>query len=84
MYTYKITIDTYGLKMKNIVDAREQLAKNIRLDIDRIKWLLGQIEETDVVDEKKKIEEFFRQLGKEITHLKGYMDSHKEYSALAR
>ncbi|PEJ14314.1 hypothetical protein CN675_21885 [Bacillus toyonensis] len=79
-----VSIDTYGLKRKNLVDAREQLAKNIRLDIDRIKWLLGQIEEMDVVNEKKKIEEFFRQLGKEITHLKEYMDSHKEYSALAR
>ncbi|HHY2677076.1 TPA: hypothetical protein ACV439_005080 [Bacillus toyonensis] len=54
------------------------------LEKNRIKWLLGQIEEMDVVNEKKKIEEFFRQLGKEITHLKEYMDSHKEYSALAR
>ncbi|MED3056083.1 hypothetical protein P4280_20925 [Bacillus thuringiensis] len=79
-----VSINTYGLKRKNLVDAREQLAKNIRLDIDRIKWLLAQIEEMDVVNEKKKIEEYFRQVGKEITHLKEYMDSQREYSALAR
>lgn len=79
-----VSIDTYGLKRKSLVEAREAKAKEINLNINRIKWFLGQIEVLSEAHSEEFINGYFDQLKIELRNLKSFMDSKKEYSALAR
>jgi len=79
-----VSIDTYGLRRKNLVEAREVIAKEIISKINRIKWFLVQIDRITGYVTKEVLNSHFEELTKEINNLRDYMDSNKEYSGLAR
>ncbi|ATP41047.1 hypothetical protein CSE16_13855 [Solibacillus sp. R5-41] len=78
-----VSIDTYGLRRKDLVDAREQVAKEIKQKIDLIKWFLVQIDKLNEKDIEL-VNDWEDKIKSEFQFLINYMDSKREYSALAR
>lgn len=78
-----VSIDTYGLRRKDLVDAREKVAKDIKQKIDLIKWIFVQIDKLNENDIEL-INDWEDRLKIELQYLIQYMDSKREYSALAR
>lgn len=79
-----VSIDTYGLMRRDLVDAREGMAKDIISKISLIKWLLGRIDSLSERLTPSEVEDFYDRLTTELKLLVGYMDNKREYSALAR
>lgn len=80
-----VSIETYGLMRKNLVEAREAKAKLILRDIARIKRLIERIDSMPAFGLPQDImNEFQEELTFELKNLKSYLDNKQEYKSLAK